>query len=414
MTAWPRLSLRRSFRVVNGGTPTSDPANWEGDIPWATPVDLGRVNGGVLTATDRTLTETGLTSGSRMVPAGSLIVSTRAPIGYVAEAGVALAFNQGCRGLIPIAELDSRYFRYQLLAMAAELTSRGQGSTFVEISSDGLASSKAIHPPLRQQRAVADFLDAETARLDALIDKKRRMIQLLSQRIVAIGSMAAWGEEYGDRALCKAIGPVQRLPREWSVLRNKFFMREINDRSPDGLEELLSVSHLTGVTPRSQKDVTMFMAESLSGYKIVQPGDLVINTMWAWMGAAGVSSVAGIVSPAYGVYRFDQGVVLPAYYDILIRTPAYVAEMTRFSRGVWSSRLRLYPDEFLRLSAPVPPLDVQAEIAERVAAARSVSQRTIALLTHQIDLLAERRQALITAAVTGELDVAQSIAEEAS
>lgn len=264
------------------------------------------------------------------------------------------------------------------------------------------------------QRAIADFLDTATTRLGALIAKKRRMIELLSQRAMSIGTIAAWGTDYEERIRRAPIGPIDSLPRTWSLLRNKVFVREVNDRSSDGSEELLSVSHLTGVTPRSEKNVTMFMAESLDGYKLVQPGDLVINTMWAWMGAAGVSVQPGIVSPAYGVYRLDQSVMSPAYYDILIRTPAYITEMTRFSRGVWTSRLRLYPDEFLRLSSPVPPLEVQAEIVDRVAEANALASRAATTLEQAVDLLVERRQALITAAVTGELEVAESIAEEAS
>ena len=94
------------------------------------------------------------------------------------------------------------------------------------------------------------------------------------------------------------------------------------------------MSHLTGVTPRSQKTVYMFEAESTIGYKLVRPGDLAVNTMWAWMGAAGVSTHHGIVSPSYGVYQIDQTTVLPGYFDVLVRTPAYICEMTRFSRGV--------------------------------------------------------------------------------
>src|SRR5271157_1993578 len=95
------MQLRRVFRVINGGTPTSDPANWNGSVPWATPVDLGRSHGGVIRDTDRTLTIDGLRAGSSLVPGGSLIVSTRAPIGYVAEVAEPTAFNQGCRGLVP-------------------------------------------------------------------------------------------------------------------------------------------------------------------------------------------------------------------------------------------------------------------------------------------------------------------------
>src|SRR6266436_3015911 len=143
------------------------------------------------------------------------------------------------------------------------------------------------------------------------------------------------------------LGP---LPAHWRQLRAKFLFREVDNRSQTGKEELLSVSHLTGVTPRSQKTITMFLAKSNVGHKICRPGDVVINTMWAWMGALGVARQTGIVSPAYGVYRpLTAGEMLPRYVDNLLRTPSYASEYLRRSTGVNSSRLRLYPEHFLRI-----------------------------------------------------------------
>lgn len=84
----------------------------------------------------------------------------------------------------------------------------------------------------------------------------------------------------------------------------------IDERSVSGNEELLSVSHKTGVTPRRLKNITMFKAESYAGYKLCRPGDLVVNTMWAWMAALGVSQHGGIVSNAYGVYRPRESVAM--------------------------------------------------------------------------------------------------------
>lgn len=121
------------------------------------------------------------------------------------------------------------------------------------------------------------------------------------------------------------------IPRHWTTQRNKHIFREIDERSDTGEEELLSVSHLTGVTPRSEKNVTMFMAETLGGYKLCSPGDLVINTMWAWMGALGTSDYKGTVSPSYNVYRVRQNENFNAkYLDLLYRTPQHVAEINRF------------------------------------------------------------------------------------
>jgi hypothetical protein len=182
----PKLPLHRLFRLVNGGTPTADPVNWDGEVPWATPTDLARCNGSVIETTDRTLTPTGLQSGSRTVRGGSLIVSTRAPIGYVVQTAADMAFNQGCKGLEPQPGVHADYFRYQLLSMTAELNAAGQGSTFVELSSDALGATMVHVPEATEQRAIADFLDAETARIDALIAKKCQVRVLVRQRWTAV------------------------------------------------------------------------------------------------------------------------------------------------------------------------------------------------------------------------------------
>src|ERR1017187_2886595 len=107
---------------------------------------------------------------------------------------------------------------------------------------------------------------------------------------------------------------------------------------------VLTVSHITGVTLRSEKDVNMFEAETTEGYKICKKGDLAINTLWAWMGAMGIAPCDGIVSPAYNVYtpgaEMDDG-----YVEALVRMPIFAQEITRYSTGVWSSRLRLYSNQ---------------------------------------------------------------------
>lgn len=194
MTAWASVPLRRVFTVVNGGTPTSDADNWGGDIPWATPIDLASVNGYLLFATERTLSTQGLRSGSRAVPAGSLIVSTRAPVGYVVETTTYTAFNQGCRGLVPKQPVDMRYFRYQLLSLAERLAGESQGSTFVELSGETLGAFPVVLPPARTQRAIADLLDTETARIDALIVTLSRQTKLLRERRQALINAAVTGD----------------------------------------------------------------------------------------------------------------------------------------------------------------------------------------------------------------------------
>jgi type I restriction enzyme S subunit len=158
------------------------------------------------------------------------------------------------------------------------------------------------------------------------------------------------------------------------------------------------------VTPRSEKDVNMFEADTTEGYKICLAGDLVINTLWAWMGAMGVSPINGIVSPAYNVYQ-PEPQLDPAFVDALVRIPVFAQEVTRYSKGVWSSRLRLYPEGFFKVFLAVPPIDEQRAIIAHIAAETDKMDALRTSTERTITLLKERRAALIAAAVTGRLDV---------
>ena len=104
---------------------------------------------------------------------------------------------------------------------------------------------------------------------------------------------------------------------------------------------MLTVSHITGVTPRSQKNVNMFKSESLVGYKICHNGDLAANTMWMWQGAIGVSKFHGVISPSYNTYRQKTNDYYFEYLDFLLRIRPLIDAYTIHSTGITLSRLRL-------------------------------------------------------------------------
>ena len=267
-------------------------------------------------------------------------------------------------------------------------------------------------PSRERQRTVVDFLDRETAKVDDLIAKKALLIERLREiRRSTISRLATMGTCHTVTTRDSGIPCIGQIPDHWQLLRNKNLLSEIDDRSCDGTEELLTVSHITGVSPRREnQQVTMFMAESNEGYKRCLPDDIVINTMWAWMGALGVSIYAGLVSPAYNVYRFKQKAI-PWYFHHLFRSPQYVAEIGRYSRGVWTSRLRLYPEEFLSMTSPVPPLEEQFKIAFLIDEQNKAASKESEMVSSAISLLREYRSALISAAVTGQLDLRQHEAQ---
>ncbi|WP_033411694.1 restriction endonuclease subunit S [Methylosarcina fibrata] len=200
------------------------------------------------------------------------------------------------------------------------------------------------------------------------------------------------------------------IPEHWDEQRAKVFFREVDDRSRTGDEELLSVSHLTGVTPRSQKNVTMFKAESYAGHKLCRPGDIVVNTLWAWMAALGAARHTGLVSPAYGVYRpHNPEDFSPAYLDYLLRIRAYVSEYNCRSTGIRASRLRLYPNQFLDIPLIQPPRAEQDQIVDYLRVQDAHIARFIKAKRDLIRLLTEQKLRIIDHAVTRGLDASVAL-----
>ena len=196
-----------------------------------------------------------------------------------------------------------------------------------------------------------------------------------------------------------------RVPAHWGVKRAKYMFYEVDERSVTGEEELLSVSHITGVTPRSEKNVTMFLAESNIGHKLCRPNDIVINTMWAWAAALGVAKQTGLVSPSYAVYRPLPGNgILPDYIDRLLRTKAYASEYLCVSTGINTSRLRLYPEQFLRIGVLCPLQSEQALIVSFLDSVDRRIRRYIGAKRKLIALLDEQKRVIIHNSVTHGID----------
>ncbi|MCF5760187.1 restriction endonuclease subunit S [Aeromonas veronii] len=198
---------------------------------------------------------------------------------------------------------------------------------------------------------------------------------------------------------------IGEVPSHWLITRNKDIFFERGCLSKNGDETLLTVSHITGVTRRSEKNVTMFMAETMEGYKYCKKDDLVINTMWAWMGALGTANEDGICSPAYGVYAPKKFVPYhPRYFDYLYRTPGAISEMTRNSKGIVSSRLRLYPKDFFQIFTALPPSSEQAAIADYLDAKVQIIDQKIDLLKQKTEQYGKLKQALIDETIILGLD----------
>ena len=193
------------------------------------------------------------------------------------------------------------------------------------------------------------------------------------------------------------------VPEHWDVQRGKALFAPVDIRSATGNQELLTVSAQRGVVPRKSANVTMFKAESYVGYKLCWPGDLVINSLWAWAHGLGVSQHHGIVSSAYGVYR-PLPRVNARFIHLLVWSVPFQWELQVRSKGIWVSRLQLTDESFLGAPFPLPPLQEQAAIVRYLDHADRRIRRYVDAKRKLIALLEEEKQAVINQAVTRGLD----------
>ena len=260
---------------------------------------------------------------------------------------------------------DQRYLAYlfQCDAWRSQIRKKVTGVKLFSISQRILRTTTVVVPPFDEQQHIADFLDTECSRVDSVIEQTRASIEEYKKLKQSVITQAVTkGIRPGRRMKDSGVGWLDTIPAEWQMVRGKGLFVEANNRSEDGMEELLTVSQYTGITPRSQKNVNMFEAETLEGYKICEVGDIAANTMWLWAGAIGVSKYRGVISPSYNIYRTIGDVYDDDYLDYLLRAAPLVQHYESLSTGIRASRLRLYPQQFLSIRFPVPPIEEQREI----------------------------------------------------
>ncbi len=190
--AWRRNQLVGvCSRITQGGTPdTSNPAYWGGAINWMTPAEMGKTESPFMGATNRTITELGLSDcASDLLPINSVILSVRAPIGHLAINTAPTAINQGCKGLIAGKSLDNYFLYSSLLWAKSRLTDLGAGNTFKELSGSALKRFKIPVPSLAEQQQIAECLSsideliaAQARKVDALKTHKKGLMQQLFPR----------------------------------------------------------------------------------------------------------------------------------------------------------------------------------------------------------------------------------------
>lgn len=331
-----------------------------------------------------------------------ILFSVRAPVGELNIANKRLGIGRGLCAIRPGKNLLPQFTWWALHEARHLLNYESTGSTYDAVATEDVGNLQIISVPLRQQRVIANYLNRETARLDALVATKERLLDLLAEKRRALITHAVTRGLNPNTPLRDSDIPwLGKIPEKWKTRRIAWLFRERGE--PD--LPLLEVSINAGVAAREfSEDRIENTAADFNTYKVARQGDVVFNKMRMWQGAVGVAPQDGLVSPDY-VVAAPTGALLPQYAGLLFRIDRFSAECARRSHGIVWDRLRLYWEGFRDISLPLPPTDAQEEIAEHIG---EVTARLNALsfaTKRTIELLKDRRAALIATAVTGQIEV---------
>lgn len=426
---WSIRPLKSAYRIVGGSTPKSDVAEyWDGDISWVTPADLSRLGGFDIRDSLRKITADGLQScGSTLVPAGSIVLSTRAPIGSLGLAVSELCTNQGCKSLVPQAGQHSKFLAYLLSIAGAALNVRGKGTTFVELSADELGRFPVSLPSGSDQIEIAAFLDRETARIDALIAEQEKLLALLAEkRQATISHAVTRGLDPNVPMKDSGIAWLGEVPAHWIVTRCGRFISILSgfafpstgfDHGGGGTRLLRGVNVAVGSL---RWDDTVYWERSsgdgLDDYEL-KVDDLVIG-MDRPLIAAGMR-VAKVKEEDVPCLLLQRVALIRTSIDLAsdflmhyLSTAMFVAHFAPETTGV--SVPHISPDQIASFTIAVPPVSEQQEIVEYLRRELALLEELSEQGKRTIDLLKERRSALISAAVTGQIDVRGLVDAEAA
>lgn len=304
-----------------------------------------------------------------------------------------------------------KYVEYYLRNMAQnkvfKLISNGVRQNTSDFRSwNKVAPIPCFLPPYEEQLSIVSYLDEKCANIDKMLEGKQKQIELLSemkQRVIF--DAVTCGLNPDVKMKVTNIPWLPEIPEHWTIKPIRSILRENNEKSETGVEELLSLSQYTGVSRKRDAGKTgMFEAESTIGYKKVHSGQFVMNIMLAWNGSYAVSELDGIISPAYCVFDFISN-DNRMYYNYLWRLGVYQGAFKTESRGIIDSRLRLYPNKFLPFPTICPPLDEQDSIVNYINEKVVKIDTLTSKLLQEIESIKEYKQRLISDVVTGQIKV---------
>lgn len=424
---WEDVCLASFGEIVAGGTPSRGvPSFWGGDIPWITPSEITSLEGKYVRETRERITRDGLAgSAARLLPAGSLLITSRATLGEVAIAAVPVATNQGFKNIIPNVDTDSLFSYYRIGSLKREMERLASGTTFLEISKSDFARIQTIQPQKPEQvriGRVLDLIDAAIAKTEAVIAKLKQIRAGLVQDLLTRGldengqlrDPVAHPEEFKE-------SPVGRIPAEWDVASIESLLARVPNAMRSGpfgsalLKQELKSSGipLLGIdnvySERFVGNFTRFVDEQkfqeLRRYE-VRPLDVMITIMGTVGRCCVVPKDTGQALSSKHVWTitFDQGRYSPpmACWQ-LNHAPWALRQLRRDEQGGVMTAIR--SETLKRLLLPVPTPREQAVIQDVLSCTSHTMQSEETALSKLVDL----KEGLTTDLLTGRIRVPEGM-----
>lgn len=407
-----KVKYLTSFQV--GWTPpTKNDSNFIGDNYWATIADL---KDKVITATVNQISDkAALDASMDITPKGSLMYSFKLSVGAVSFAGCDMYTNEAIASFLPSAKLPLSYLYYALPRFVIENASTNIYGAKI-LNQELIRNALSVEVPFNEAETIASFLDHETAKIDTLIEKQQQLIDLLKEKRQAVISHAVTkGLDPNVPMKDSGVEWLGEVPADWVVAALKFNTLEMQtgpfgsqlhaeDYVEDGIP-LINPAHIVdgSLVPDSRVTVDEVTQKRLERHKLSE-GEII----FARRGELGRCAVVkkkneGWLCGTGSLKAKLNKKLLPEYAYLLITSEGIVAELSLASKG--STMDNLNTDTLGKILIPVPPNNEQVEILEYVEKALGKFKKLIQKAEQQISLMQERRTALISAAVTGKIDV---------
>ncbi len=414
MSKWKVCKLGEVAEIVGGGTPKTEVSEyWNGEIAWLTPRDLSNFNGRYISKGERNISKLGLAkSSAKILPKGTVLLSSRAPVGYLAIAKNEVSTNQGFRNLIPNSETDNLFLFYLLKNNVEYLKSQAAGTTFGELAGSTLKSLSFLFPPLPEQRAIAHILGT----LDDKIELNRRMNQTLEEMVRAL--FKNWFvdfEPFRDGGMQDS--PLGEIPVGWRVGKLSELCETQYGYTASAINEPAG-PHFLRVTDINKQNwiewdkvpYCEITDEDLAKYRL-EIGDLLVARMADPGKSAIVERPVEAVFASYLVRLKTESLAHAYFVYGFLKSQAY-ADYSEGAMGGSSVQKSMNAKVIVDVDLVVPPQQALEMFLQYVLPLR----KRLAANVEQIAILASIRDALLPKLISGEIRVkdAEKFVEKAT